>query len=42
MSGIETHETGQAPGLHIDETACVGCGKCLRACASGGIELVGE
>ena len=42
MSGIETHKTGQAPGLHIDETACVGCGKCLRACASGGIELVGE
>lgn len=32
----------QTPGLHIDAAKCVGCGKCLRACASGGIELVGE
>lgn len=32
----------QTPGLHIDAAKCAGCGKCLRACASGGIELVGE
>ena len=32
----------QTPGLHIDAAKCVGCGKCLRACASSGIELVGE
>lgn len=32
----------QTPGLRIDAAKCAGCGKCLRACASGGIELVGE
>lgn len=36
MSGIET------TGLRVDPSRCTGCGACLRACASGGIELVGE
>ncbi len=29
-------------GLRVDEKACIGCGRCVRACASAGIELVGE
>lgn len=29
-------------GLIIDETACRGCGACVRACASHGVEMVGE
>ncbi len=27
-------------GLTIDRAACIGCGRCVRACAHGGIELV--
>ena len=29
-------------GLVIDENACRGCGKCVRACASHGVVMVGE
>ena len=29
-------------GLVVNQETCVGCGKCVRACASHGIELVGE
>lgn len=29
-------------GLVINENACRGCGKCVRACASHGIAMVGE
>ena len=29
-------------GLIIDSEACVGCGRCVRACASGGIVMEGE
>ena len=29
-------------GLVIDREMCIGCGRCLRACGSGGIELKGE
>ncbi len=29
-------------GLIIDEAACRGCGACVRACASHGVEMVGE
>lgn len=29
-------------GLIIDSEACVGCGRCVRACASGGIVVEGE
>lgn len=29
-------------GLVIDEGACIGCGRCLKACANSGLELVGE
>ena len=29
-------------GLVIDTEACVGCGRCVRACASGGIVVEGE
>ena len=29
-------------GLTIDRELCIGCGRCLRACASGGIEMRGE
>ncbi|MBM7000695.1 electron transfer flavoprotein subunit alpha [bacterium] len=27
-------------GLVIDQDACIGCGKCVRACASHGVEVV--
>ncbi len=37
-----TEGTAAAPGLHVDAGACTGCGRCVRACASHGIELVGE
>ena len=30
------------PGLIIDSEACVGCGRCVRACANGGIVVEGE
>lgn len=29
-------------GLIIDGEACIGCGRCVRACASGGIVVEGE
>ena len=29
-------------GLIIDSEACIGCGRCVRACASGGIVVEGE
>ena len=29
-------------GLTIDRELCIGCGRCLRACVSGGIEMRGE
>ena len=29
-------------GLVIDSEACIGCGRCVRACASGGIVVEGE
>ena len=29
-------------GLIIDNEACIGCGRCVRACASGGIVVEGE
>ena len=29
-------------GLTIDRDRCIGCGRCLRACGSGGIEIRGE
>ena len=29
-------------GLVVNQETCVGCGKCVKACASHGIELVGE
>lgn len=29
-------------GLVIDSEACIGCGRCVRACASGGIVVAGE
>ena len=29
-------------GLTIDTQACIGCGRCVRACASGGIVVEGE
>ena len=29
-------------GLVVDRELCIGCGRCVRACASGGIELVWE
>ena len=29
-------------GLMIDSEACIGCGRCVRACASGGIVVEGE
>ena len=27
-------------GLRVDETRCIGCTRCVRACANGGIEVV--
>lgn len=30
------------PGLIIDSETCVGCGRCVRACANGGIVVEGE
>ena len=29
-------------GLTVDREACIGCGRCVRACANAGIELVWE
>lgn len=29
-------------GLIVDRELCIGCGRCVRACASGGIELAWE
>lgn len=29
-------------GLRIDTEACIGCGRCVKACASGGIVVEGE
>ena len=26
-------------GLRVDETRCIGCTRCVRACATGGIEV---
>ena len=27
-------------GLMVDEDLCIGCGRCVRACGSAGIEIV--